>query len=140
MPLTNPPFPRSLFRCAVPFIMPTSGSMANNGVLTLSVALPVAVANGYIYLPANAIVAGSAAGWYYATFSTTTAGVVFNNVYTPATDGVPVVPASPTAFVTTGPGAFTAVVTAQDGPTFTLPADTMGPNGKIVFEAVVRTT
>jgi hypothetical protein len=133
-------FPRSLFRCAVPFIMPTSGSMGNNGALTLSVALPVAVVNGYIYLPLNAIVAGSAAGWYYATFSSTTVGTVFNNVYTPATDGLPVVPSSPTAFVTTGPGAFTAVVTSQDGPTFTLPAGTMGPNGTLAFQSVIRTT
>jgi len=83
-------------------------------------------------MPANAIVAGSTAGWYYCTFSGTTAGTVFNNTYT---SGVPVIPASPTAFSTTGPGSFTQVTSEVIGPSFTVPGGVMGLNGAIAMRA-----
>lgn len=130
--------PLSLFRSTVPFVQPSSGSMGNNGALTLTVALFAILPSAYVYLPANAIVAGSAAGWYYTTFSSTTVGTVFNNVYNPAVGGVPAIPGAPTAFVTTGPGAFTGVVTLQQGITYTMPANTMGVNGKLRIDTLVR--
>lgn len=134
------PFPRSLFDCRIPFIMPSSGSMANNGAVTLSVALPAVFPESYVYFPANAIVAGSAAGWYFTVFSSTTVGSVKNNLYDPSLGLAPTVPGSPTAFVTTGPGAFTAVITTQQGPTFTLPANTIGIAGKMTLETACRAT
>jgi hypothetical protein len=65
--------------------------------------------------------------------SSTTVGTVFNNVY--STTGVPSIPASPTAFVTTGPGAYTGLTGAQNGPQITLPANAMGPNGRVHISA-----
>lgn len=127
--------PRSLFRSAVPFVVPSSGSMADNGALTVTTALAQVYSRAFVYLPADAIVSGSAAGWYYAVFSSTTAATVYNNTYT---SGVPVVPASPTAFVTTGPGAYTQVTTGIQGPAYTLPANTVGLTGKLRFEGAVR--
>ena len=63
-------------------------------------------------MPAGAISSGSTAGWYYYVASSTTAGTVYNNTYS---SGTPTIPSSPTAFSTTGPGAYTqttSVVTA----------------------------
>jgi hypothetical protein len=125
-----------LAQTAIPFIKASSGSMANNGALTGLAALPATYSNGcYLWLPANAISSGSAAGWYFAVMSSTTAGTVYNLTYT---SGQPYVPATPSqfAFVTTGPGAFTGVATAVTGPSFTLPANTMGPNGVLELAAV----
>jgi hypothetical protein len=80
-----------------------------------------------MYFPANAIEAGSAAGWYYVVMSSTTAGTIYNNVYT---SGKPTIPASPTAFVTTGPGAYTQTTGADiTALSITIPGGTLGKNG-----------
>jgi hypothetical protein len=123
-------YPRKIGQSSVPFILPSSGSMGNNGALTLTTALYTTfTAGAYVYLPAGAISTGSAAGWYYAVFSSTTAATVYNNTYTP---GTPAIPASPTAFTTTGPGAYTqttaAAITAYSLP---IAANTIGINGSI---------
>lgn len=126
--------PYTLSQSAVPFIMPSSGSMGNNGALTMTTALPNAyLGGGFIYLPANAISVGSAAGWYWYVGTTTTTGTVYNNTYTsgPVKQSIP---STPTAFVTTGPGAYTqsTSVTADfDGPKITVPANSIGANGSL---------
>jgi hypothetical protein len=102
--------PYSPFQNGIPMILPSSGSMADNGAVTLTTALPATYSSCYVYLPANAISAGSAAGLYYAVMSSTTVGTVYNNTYT---GGEATIPTSPTAFATTGPGAF-AQTTAAD--------------------------
>lgn len=112
--------------CAIPFVIAPTGTMANNGAITLGTALPATYASCYLNLPANAIQAGSSAGWYFCQMSSTTAGTVFNNTYS---SGTPSIPSSPTAFVSTGPGAYTGVTTAQTGPQITIPAGSMGQNG-----------
>ncbi len=63
--------------------------------------------SAYMYLPANAIFAGSAAGRYWATTTTGYTWTVFNN-----TQGVgnPVIPLSPTPFSAVGPGVFSQTV------------------------------
>jgi hypothetical protein len=114
--------------CAIPFIIAPTGSMANNGAITLGTSLPTTYANAYIYLPANAIQTGSSAGWYFCQMSSATVGTVFNNTYTP---GLPTIPANPTAFASTGPGAYTGVTTAVTGPQITIPAGALGPNGAL---------
>ena len=88
----------------IPIILPSSGSIGNNGALTGLTTLPATYANCYMYFPANAISSGSAAGLYYTVMSSATAGTIYNNTYT---SGVPAIPGSPTAFSTTGPGAYT---------------------------------
>lgn len=113
----------------LPVILPSSGSMANNGAITLTTALPAVYAACYLYLPANAISTGSAAGLYYTQMSSTTVGTVFNNVYT---TGHPSQPAAPTAFVTTGPGAYTQTTGAALALlTTTVPASLMALNGVV---------
>lgn len=124
----NPvPLGRSIVQAGIPFVVPSSGTMGNNGALSGIAAVPSAYPSAYVFLPANAISAGSAAGLYYAVFSSTTAATVYNNTYT---SGQPTVPASPTAFVTTGPGAFTQVTTEVTLITATIPANALGLNGR----------
>jgi hypothetical protein len=119
---------------AVPFIVAPTGTMANNGAITLGTALATTYSNAFIMLPAGAIAAGvpAAASWLFVQMSSTTAGTVFNNTYT---SGVPVIPTAPTPFVTTGPGAYTGVTTAQNGVTYVVPGNLMGPNGTLYYEA-----
>lgn len=113
----------------IPVIIPSSGSMGNNGAITLTTALLTTYPRCYLYLPASAISAGSTAGFYYAVMSSTTVGTVYNNTYT---SGIPTEPASPTAFVTTGPGAYTQT-TATDLTllNITIPGGAIGKNGSL---------
>lgn len=123
-----------IFQTGIPFIMASTGSFANNGALTGMTAGPAGFWNGPAYLnfPAGAIVAAGAAGWYYTVLSSTTAGTVYNNTYT---SGQPFIPGSAvlSSFVTTGPGAYTGVTTAQTALSFTIPANSMGANGQLWF-------
>lgn len=134
----DPPSPVKIFQTAIPFIVAPTGTMANNGAVTLGTALATTYSQGcYLYLPASAIVAGSTAGFYYTVMSSTTVGTVYNNAYNSAfISGQPYIPASPVAFATTGPGAFTGVITAITGPSWTLPAGIMGPNGMLEVTAM----
>jgi hypothetical protein len=94
----------------LPVFLPSSGSIANNGALTLTTTLIATFTSCYMYFPANAIVAGGAAGIYYVVMSSGTAGTIYNNTYT---TGIPSIPASPTAFATVGPGAYTQTTGAD---------------------------
>lgn len=120
--------PYVVAKSAIPFIHISTGSIGNNGALTAVTALPTTYPGAYCYYPTNSISAATPAGWYWTVFSSATAGTIFNNTYAA---GVPAAPTSPTAFATTGPGAFTGDTTARDGPTITVPAGSMGPNGQI---------
>jgi hypothetical protein len=116
-----------LLHSAVPIGIAPSGTMANNGAVTLGTALDITYSGGlYLYLPASAISAGSAAGFYYCVMSSTTVGTVYNNTYT---SGQPTIPASPTAFATTGPGAYTGDTSARDTFNMTVPGNLLGSNG-----------
>jgi hypothetical protein len=135
--VSNSASPYVLFQLGIPFITPSSGIMGNNGALSAITALSTTFPQAYIYLPAGAISSGSAAGWYYTVFSSTTAGTVYNNVYS---TGTPTVPASPTPFVTTGPGAYvqtTGFITSIS-PTVTIPANTMTVNGRVEITLTMR--
>jgi hypothetical protein len=129
---TNAPY--FFAKSAIPFIKSSSGTMGNNGALSAITALPTTYTGAYIWLPANAIVAGSAAGWYWFVGSSTTAGTVYNSVYT---TGIPTV-GTTTAFATTGPGAFTGDTAAVTGPQYTLTGGAIGPNG--LFRAYEKWT
>lgn len=126
--VSPPSSPLVIARSAIPFFIAPTGTMANNGAITLGTALPTTYANAYIFLPAGAIAAGvpAASTWYFCQMSSTTVGAVFNNIYV---SGLPTVPASPTAFATTGPGAYTGITAATTGPQITIPAGALGPNG-----------
>lgn len=115
----------TLGQTAIPFIYPSSGSMGNNGALTMTTALDLVYANAYVYMPANAIAASISAGWYYAVCSSTTVCTLYNNVYT---TGNPAIPSSPTAFSTTGPGAYTQTTGSSIAAyQLSIPAYQLGP-------------
>ncbi len=119
-----PPGRYTVGQSRIPMILPSSGSMANNGALTLTTALDQTYPNAYFYMPASAIAAGSAAGFYYGVMSSTTAVTLYNNPYV---SGTPTIPASPTAFVTTGPGSYTQTTAAfLTCYTITIPGGTLG--------------
>lgn len=110
--------PYVVAKSSIPFIWLSSGSVAANGAISGITALPRAYPRAYCYFPANILATVSAAGWYYCTFSTTTAGVAFLDSYT---SGIPTVPASPAA-VSDGKGAFTSVTAETAGQTIAMPA------------------
>jgi hypothetical protein len=117
--------PTVLYSGGVPFIYLSSGSVAANGAISGITALPAVYPSAYCWFPANALATAIAAGWYYCTFSTTTAGVAFLNTYT---SGAATIPSSPTA-VTDGKGAFTSPTAEIFGPTITVPI--LGVNSSI---------
>ena len=121
---------------AIPFIITSSGSIADNGALTGVTALPATFSAGaYCYFPANAISAGSAAGWYWTKFSSTTAGTIYNSTYT---TGIPTA-GTDTAFATTGPGAYVGVITEQ-GITIPVAAGLLGSKGAIIAQIAYGAT
>lgn len=121
-----------LFSTNVPIIKAPSGSMANNGAVTFGTALPLAYTGAYVYFPANAIFAGSTAGFYWTECSSTTVATVYNNTYTPGSAVAR--PTSKTAFVTTGPGAFTGSTSEITAHSCTLPANLLGPKGVTLLQ------
>ncbi len=75
-------------------------------------------------------------GWFYATGSSTTAYTLFNNLYV---SGTPTVPASPTAFSTTGITAYTATISvAWPGPYYPLPGNSLGLNGGVESRVLLK--
>lgn len=127
--------PSILYAFGVPVILPSSGSIGNNGALTLTTNAMAAWQNCYMFFPAGAIasgVPGVGGGLYFVQMSSSSAGTIFNNQLT---SGAPFIPASPTAFVTTGPGAYTQT-TATNIVLLTLPipANSMGANGILNYE------
>jgi len=125
--------PITLAQGGIPVGIASSGSIGNNGALTGHTSLVVTYPNIYLYFPTGAIFTASLAGFYYCVMSSVTAGTIYNNTYTPGY-GLPQIPASPTAFVTTGPGAYTGTATALDLISVPVPAGVMGANGVLDIE------
>lgn len=112
-------------KTGIPFIGLSSGSVSAAGAISGITALPRTITKAYCWFPANILATVKAAGWYYCTFSSTTAGTAFLDSYT---SGVPTIPGSPTPVVD-GKGAFTGDTGEEFGPTFNVPANAMGLNG-----------
>lgn len=119
-----------IFDATIPVGIAPNGSMGNNGVATFTTALPAQFSGGYLYFPADKIAVGVAAGFYWVVPSSTTAATVYNNTYTPG--GSLTRPSSPTAFVTTGPGAYTNTTAEITCHSFTLLGGLMGNNGRML--------
>ncbi|MBV8060592.1 MAG: hypothetical protein JO253_03590 [Alphaproteobacteria bacterium] len=101
----------------------------------MNTALPATYANCFMYFAANVIASGVAAGMYYVVMSSTTAGTIYNNTLS---TGQPEIPASPTAFSTTGPGAYTQSTSSNTTLlTVTVPGGSMGVNGEVRVETIV---
>ena len=121
--------PFTLVSCGIPFVIPSSGTMGDNGALSAIAVVRSAYTSAYVYIEADVIASGVPAGWYYAVFSSTSEATLYNNIYT---IGIPSVPSSPTAFVTTGIGAYTRTSSISIAAIqVTISANTLGVNGFI---------
>lgn len=139
--VTNPTYtglpasgPQILSQSAIPVINPASGTIGNNGALTLSAGLFQAYTNCWIYFTTGAVYAGSPAGAYFVKMSSTTVGTIYNHILSGQT---PYIPASPVPLVTTGPGAY-AALTATDAVLVSIPVPPgiMGLNGTLRLAAI----
>lgn len=129
---------RVLKQWAVPVGIAPSGSIGDNGALTLGTALPSSHAGGtgeWLYFPAGAVFAGSAAGLYWCRMDTTTAGTVYNTVLSGGSE-IPYTPTIDVPFATTGPGAYTGFLSPVTVCTMTVPGGSMGKNGALRIEAM----
>ena len=89
----------------------------------------------WCYLPANFGGKTYPAGWYWAVFSSDTAGILYNNVYS---SGVPARPSELTPFADNLAGWLTQTTSEVTGPTgLVLPGGSMGPSGNIKIHARV---
>jgi len=130
--------PVPLWVCGMPFVL-FAGDGGANGMLftgtaggfTLSAAVMTGfvIPVGYCYLPANAGGLGNAAGWFYFEMSSTTAGTVYNNGFTPSPGGLPAVPAAKTAFANPAGGRITQTTADITMLSCSLAAGAMGNNG-----------
>lgn len=115
----------------IPIVFAPTGTMGNNGAATWGTALPNAYTGGFwVVLPAGAIAAGvpAAAAIYWAVGTDTTHATIYNstiNLASPGTAG------TTTAFVTTGPGAFTGVTAQTTIFSAPLAANSLAANGKM---------
>ncbi len=99
----------TLAKSNIPMLIPPSGSVnatgGANATVTLGTALNETLAEGcYMLLPADGAFAGSPSGWYYTVFSSTTVGIIYNNIWTEANLNAPVIPDAPSS-ITSGRGA-----------------------------------
>ncbi|MBK8763054.1 MAG: hypothetical protein IPM03_22220 [Sulfuritalea sp.] len=130
--------PVPLWVCGMPFVL-FAGDGGSNGMLftgtaggfTLSAAVltGLVIPVGYCYLPANAGGLGNAAGWFYFEMSSSTAGTVYNNGFTPTPGELPVVPAAKTAFANPAGGRITQTTADITMLSCSLAAGAMGKNG-----------
>ena len=112
-----------------PIILGSGGTVGANGALTYTTALDM-VRSHWNYFAANAVYAGSAAGFYWVVPSSGTNGVIYDNIYVPSSrNWAP--PASPTPIVAAGPGAFTGITAEVTALNIAIPANLLGPYGAL---------
>lgn len=122
--------PTKLAQWGTPVFIAPTGTMGNNGAITLGTAMDRTYSEGmWLYLPAGAVAAGvpAAAAFRWTVCSTTTACTVYNDG-TYDGSGIPS-DGTATPYVTTGPGAYAGVTAATVSLTVTVPANTLGATG-----------
>lgn len=123
--------PYTLLQGGVPIGIAPTGTMGANGAVTLGTALNTTYSGGvWLYYAAGAVYAGSAAGFYWCVMSSTTVGTVYNNIYVPGTSSFGI-PASPTAIVAAGPGAFTGVTSSITAISANVLGNSLGVTGSL---------
>ena len=132
--------PLTIASIGVPFIIPPGDGAAvglqftgTAGAFTLSAAILTNAWNAlkgcWMYLTASFGGSTCPAGWYWAVFSSDTAGIVYTDTYV---SGKPVRPSSPVAFSIDLTGRLTSTTSEVTGPTgFTLLGGSMGPSGTL---------
>jgi hypothetical protein len=134
------PYPQQVAVSGIPFVIPPGDGAAvglqftgSAGAFTLSAAILTNLWNAlkgcWMYMPASFGGSAYPAGWYWAVFSSDTAGILYTDTYT---SGTPKRPASPTAFPTNLTGWLTTTTAEITGPTgFVLAGGSMGKNGSL---------
>ena len=134
------PYPQQIACIGTPFVIPpgdgsTTGLQFTGtaGDFTLSAAILTNAWNAlkgcWCYMPSGFGRSGYAAGWYWAIFSSDTAGVLYADTYV---SGRPTRDFSPAAFPVNLSGWLTQTTSEITGPTgFTLRGGMIGPNGVI---------
>ena len=132
--------PLTIASIGVPFIIPPGDGAAvglqftgTAGAFTLSAAILTNAWNAlkgcWMYLTASFGGSTCPAGWYWAVFSSDTAGIVYTDTYV---SGKPVRPSSPVAFSIDLTGRLTSTTSEVTGPTgLTLRGGAMGKNGSL---------
>jgi len=132
--------PVPLWVCGIPFVL-FAGDGGSNGMLftgtaggfTLSAAVLTGfvIPVGYCYLPANAGGLGNAAGWFYFEMSSETAGIVYNNAFSPVVGAIPIIPEVKTPFANPVGGRITQTTAAVTMLSYSLAAGAIGKNGSL---------
>ena len=134
------PYPQQIAAIGTPFvILPGDGSTTglqftgSAGAFTLSAAILTGAWNVlkgcWCYMPSGFGRTAYPAGWYWAVFSSDTAGVLYADTYV---SGRPTRDFSPTSFPVNLSGWLTQTTSEVTGPTgFTLRGGSMGPNGSL---------
>ena len=132
------PYPQQIAAIGTPFvILPGDGATngltftGSAGAFTLSAAIVtnawLALKGCWCYMPSGFGGAGYSAGWYWAVFSSDTAGVLYADTYV---SGRPNRDNSPSSFPVNLAGRITQTTAEVTGPTgFTYPGGSMGPSG-----------
>lgn len=132
--------PLTIASIGVPFIIPPGDGAAvglqftgTAGAFTLSAAILTNAWNAlkgcWMYLTASFGGSRCPAGWYWAVFSSDTAGIVYTDTYV---SGKPVRPSSPVEFSIDLTGRLTSTTSEVTGPTgFTLRGGLMGKSGAL---------
>jgi len=138
---SEPSTQSTIVNSGIPVIIPSSGTVATNGTITLTTALPTTYSDAWIWLPAGAVVSGLA-GLYYVEFSSTTVGQVYTLYYNPA--NVPFEPFDPVTAAhvnAVGSNSGYTQTTATDLSVIraTIPGGLMGPSGQMMIKLVTST-
>ena len=134
------PYPQQIAAIGTPFvILPGDGSTTglqftgSSGAFTLSAAILTNAWNAlkgcWCYMPSGFGRTAYPAGWYWAVFSSDTAGVLYTDTYV---SGRPTRDFSPNAFPVNLSGWLTQTTSEVTGPTgFTLRGGSLGPSGSL---------
>jgi hypothetical protein len=117
------------YSSATPIGLPSSGTISDNGALSVSNPFLVVYFAVYLFFPAGAVFAGSVAGFYYTQMSDTQHGVIFNDVLNLGER--PSVITNPTPIVAAGPGAYTQTVAQTSILSIDMEGNTIGPDGAV---------
>lgn len=121
--------PRTVYQCGTCVGIPASGSVGSNGALTLTTAHEIVYPIVWLYFPTGAVYAGSVAGFYFVVMSSTSVGVIYNNIYIPGTNLPMNIPSAPTPIVAAGPGGYTQSTAEITLHSWVIPGGLLGKNG-----------
>ena len=130
----------ALASTGVPVVIPSSGTIATAGTVTLTTALPTTYTGAWMYFPATAFSGTVAAGLFWVVMSSTTAGTVYQTSVVPASPFEAFIPTEALVAVVGSNSAYTQT-TASDLVMLrtTVPGGLMGPSGEVYYNLLFTT-